>query len=72
MKKIVLVLFLLLMAGPFVQGQGCSVCTQAAAGMGDKSAKGLNGGIIYLAFLPLIIMGTVGFLWWKNSSSTKS
>lgn len=71
MKKILLVLFLYLATAPLVQGQGCSVCTQAAAGMGDKSAKGLNGGIIYLAFLPLTLMGTIGFLWWKNSSSTK-
>lgn len=50
-----------------VHAQGCSVCTKAAAGLDDKSAKGLNGGIIYLAFLPLIIMGTVGFVWWKHN-----
>ena len=50
-------------------GQGCSVCTKAAAGMDDKSAKGLNGGIIYLAFLPLIFMGTVGFIWWRHNKA---
>lgn len=45
--------------------QGCSVCTKTAAGLDDKSAKGLNGGIIYLAFLPLIIMGTLGIMWYR-------
>ena len=69
MKRIVLVAFLLLMLSGTSYAQGCSVCTKAAAGLDDKSAKGLNGGIIYLAFLPLALMGTVGFIWWKHNRS---
>ncbi len=49
--------------------QGCSVCTKTAQGLGDKSAKGLNKGIIYLAFLPLGIIGTVSLLWWRSRSN---
>ncbi len=66
MKKFILIAFLLIIRAA-AWGQGCSVCTSVAAGLDDKSAKGLNGGIVYLAFLPLAIMGTVGFIWWKNS-----
>jgi hypothetical protein len=66
MKKLVLA-GLLFFSVIQSRGQGCSVCTKAAAGLDDKSAKGLNGGIVYLAFLPLAIMGTVGFVWWKNN-----
>ena len=69
MKRIVLVAFLLLMLSGTSYALGCSVCTKAAAGLDDKSAKGLNGGIIYLAFLPLALMGTVGFIWWKHNRS---
>jgi hypothetical protein len=66
MKRYVLfIAFLLLCSAPSF-GQGCSVCTKTAQGLDDKSARGLNGGIIYLAFLPLVIMGSVGFIWWKN------
>jgi len=46
--------------------QGCSICTKTAQNLDAKSAHGLNGGIIYLAFLPLGIIGTVTFLWWRG------
>ena len=69
MKRLVLLVVLCVMfAGPAF-GQGCSVCTKTAQGLDDKSAKGLNGGIIYLAFLPLVLMGTVGLIWWRNNKT---
>lgn len=62
-----LILATLLVAGTGVaMAQGCSVCTKTAAGLDDKSAKGLNSGILYLALLPAGIMGTVGFFWWRS------
>jgi len=67
MKKYLLIAFLLLSLPCMAAAQGCSVCTKTAAGLDDKSAKGLNGGIIYLAFLPLTIMGTVGFIWYRRN-----
>ena len=66
MKRYVLFIAFLLLCSTHTFGQGCSVCTKTAQGLDDKSARGLNGGIIYLAFLPLVIMGSVGFIWWKN------
>ncbi|MBA2746459.1 MAG: hypothetical protein H0U44_09570 [Flavisolibacter sp.] len=47
----------------------CSVCTRTAQQLGEKPAKGLNAGILYLAFTPLIIIGVVGFRWWKNNGA---
>ncbi len=55
-----------------VFGQGCAVCTKAAAGLDDKSAKGLNGGIVYLAFLPLAFMGTLGYIWWRHNKAPQA
>lgn len=67
MKKWVLVAGMLLAGTPsVVHGQGCSVCTKTASTLDSKAAKGLNGGILYLAFLPLTILGTVGFFWWRG------
>ena len=68
MKKRVLIGLLLVSLAGAASGQGCSVCTKTAAGLDDKSAKGLNGGIMYLAFLPLAFMGTVGYIWWKHNN----
>jgi len=35
--------------------------------MGEQPAKGLNAGIIYLAFTPFAIGAVVGYRWWKNN-----
>jgi hypothetical protein len=66
MKRVVIGL-LLVVAAFSASGQGCSVCTKTAAGLSDRGARGLNGGILYLAFLPLGIIGTLGVVWWKRS-----
>jgi hypothetical protein len=29
----------------------------------------LNGGILYLATLPLALIGTIGFIWWRHNKS---
>jgi hypothetical protein len=45
----------------------CSICTKTAQQLGEKPARGLNTGILYLAFAPLIIVGVVGYRWWKSN-----
>ena len=44
----------------------CSVCTRTAQQLGEKPARGLNAGIIYLAILPLALIGFLGFRWWQK------
>jgi hypothetical protein len=67
MKKRILFVAMacLLSSGAFAQG--CSLCTKTASELDSKSAKGLNAGILYLAALPLTLLGTIGFLWWKHN-----
>ena len=69
MKKWVLVLFfvacyLLMPADVIAQ---CSICTKTAQQLGEKPAKGMNSGILYLAFTPFIIVGYIGYRWWKSN-----
>ena len=45
----------------------CSICTKTAAQLGEKPAKALNTGIIYLGLTPFMIMGYIGYRWWKNN-----
>jgi hypothetical protein len=45
----------------------CSICTKTAQQLGEKPAKGLNTGILYLAFTPFAIAAYVGYRWWKNN-----
>ena len=45
----------------------CSICTRTASQLGERPAKALNAGIIYLAFMPLAICGLIGYRWWKSN-----
>jgi hypothetical protein len=45
----------------------CSVCTKTALQMGEKPAKGLNQGILYLMMAPFAIVGFIGYRWWKGN-----
>lgn len=69
MKKIVciLTLVILLSAGLSLSAPAqCSICTKTAQQMGEKPAKGMNGGILYLAAMPFLIVGFVGYKFWKE------
>jgi hypothetical protein len=46
----------------------CSVCSRTAQQLGEKPAKGLNAGILYLAFAPFAIGGYIFYRWRKNEN----
>lgn len=45
----------------------CSICTRTAQQLGEKPAKALNTGILYLAAAPLMIAGVIGYRWLKHN-----
>jgi len=45
----------------------CSICTKTAQQLGDQPAKGMNTGILYLAFMPMAIVAVIGYRWWKSN-----
>jgi len=72
MKKCVLILSIIIFSSlAFVQKSSaqCSICTKTAQQLGEKPAKGLNAGIIYLMLSPFLIGGYV-FYRWKKSDHT--
>jgi hypothetical protein len=69
MKKTGILLIILLAAAQYTMAQGCVTCTNTAANLGNSSAQGLNAGIVYLAALPLLFLGTVGFIWYKRNKA---
>jgi hypothetical protein len=44
----------------------CSICTRTAQQLGERPARALNRGIIYLAVTPLVLFGIIGYRWWKS------
>lgn len=67
-KYIFLLIFISSMAIQEAAAQ-CSVCTRTAQQLGEKPAKGLNAGILYLAFMPLALIGFIGFRWYRNNGA---
>lgn len=61
-------LLLLILTAATVTGvkAQCSICTKTASQLGEKPARSLNSGIIYLMLTPFAIVGFIGYQWWKN------
>jgi hypothetical protein len=69
MKQHVKILFFLVVAmlsNVLVYAQ-CSICSKTASQMGEEAGRGLNGGILYLAAAPFLILSYIGYRWWRNN-----
>jgi hypothetical protein len=72
MKKWVLISSIIIFCSTgFVNNSSaqCSICTKTAQQLGERPAKGLNAGIIYLAATPFLIAGYVFYRWRKSDHS---
>lgn len=61
---VLLALFIVIPADILAQ---CSICTKTAQQLGERPAKALNAGIIYLGLTPFLIIGYIGYRWWRNN-----
>ena len=43
----------------------CRKIAESNLESGEKKAKGLNTGILYLMSVPYLMAGVAGFMWWK-------
>ncbi|MCR5888979.1 hypothetical protein LRS06_14625 [Hymenobacter sp. J193] len=81
MKKLVIfALWLVLLTtlrsvAPMAAQAQCTMCkTQVEASRSDKDGydtSGLNKGILYLMTIPYLLIGTVGFWWYRNNKKKK-
>ena len=62
-QLVIFFLIMLLAAGSQTASAQCSICTRTAQQLGERPAKALNKGIIYLAFTPLAIFCVIGYRW---------
>lgn len=65
-----LVAFLIALTASQSLSAQCSICTKTAQQLGEKPAKALNTGIVYLAMTPLILVSVIGYSWWKKNKHT--
>ncbi len=67
--KILALFFVLSFATPTELPAQCPMCKIGAESNlrnGGSAGNGLNTGILYMLALPYLLVGTIGFIWWKN------
>jgi len=72
MKYKVLIIAGLLLVSCFSPAESmaqCAMCKGAAEAnlkMGGGDPVGLNNGILYMLSIPYLLVGTIGYWWWRN------
>lgn len=67
----VIVFILVISAAPDMLAQ-CPMCKMAAESNmkgGGTAGRGLNFGILYMLSLPYLLVGTLGYIWKRNSKN---
>ena len=62
----VLVLFVCFSSDVLAQCPMCKMSAETNLRDGGTAGKGLNRGILYMFAMPYLLVGTLGFIWWKN------
>ncbi|MFN5226148.1 MAG: hypothetical protein ACK5B4_07495 [Bacteroidota bacterium] len=70
-RLFILTIFFLIFYSGTITAQ-CSICTKTASQLGEGPAAALNSAIIYLALAPFVIVGYLGWRWWKNEKKVIS
>lgn len=50
----------------FAQCPMCKMSAEQNLKMGGTAGKGLNRGILFMFAMPYLIVGTFGFVWYRN------
>ncbi len=63
---IVLVLLMFVSSDLAAQCPMCKMSAESNLRDGGSAGKGLNKGILYMFAMPYLLVGTLGYLWWRN------
>jgi len=50
----------------------CRMSVESNYKNGGTAGKGLNMGILYMLAMPYLLVGTIGYLWWRNRNKAFS
>ena len=53
-------------ASGYAQCPMCKISMESNLENGGTAGKGLNKGILYLFATPYLIIGGIGYVWWRN------
>ena len=62
----ILIIMVVTQSDVLAQCPMCRMTAESNLANGGSTGKGLNIGILFMLSLPYLIVGSIGFLWWKN------
>ncbi len=68
---LVVVLLVIFSTDMWAQCPMCRMSAESNLENGGTAGKGLNAGILYMLATPYLIVGTLGFIWWRNRKKSK-
>lgn len=68
-SAIILLGIVIMMSDLAAQCPMCRLAAESNLQNGGTAARGLDAGILYLLAIPYLLVGTIGFIWWKNQKS---
>ncbi len=75
MKKFFALVFCLFFAVFFneiyAQCAMCTVVAEEAMKNGSSQGAGINKGVLFLFSMPYLIVGTLGFVWWRKRAQAR-
>lgn len=55
----------------FAQCAMCQATAESSLDAGASTAEGINKGIMYLFFMPWIVLATVSYFWWRANKKAQ-
>lgn len=68
-KILPFLLLLVLFCIPMLVDAQCPMCRMTAESNlanGGQEGEGLNNGILYMLATPYLLIGVIGYVWWRN------
>lgn len=69
---ILLLVFCLLPTDVQAQCPMCRMSAESNLKNGGTDGRGLNTGILYMLVMPYILVGSIGYWWWRNRKKQAS
>ena len=65
MTALSVIVFIFIVPDLYAQCPMCKMAAESNLKEGGTSGAGLNAGILYMLCMPYLLVGTIGFLWWR-------
>ena len=62
---ILIAIIILLSLSAQAQCSMCQAVAETSRDAGSTNSEGINKGVMFLFFTPYLIIGTIGYFWWR-------